>query len=284
MGKIATFKDFTYGQVYTFIAPTKDCSLNQCVIYEDFQVKLPTKYKITITVTFLDYIWLGLETKMCNQYSDICFIGDTNQTPYNFYQSMGDVSNNIYAYNGNSALQKFGFKIGEQAYRIGSLYTYAWFSLNGISNYPKQSDAYFPGYYYIPMIHNTMESLLFSGFTQEINTTTYGGGTKMLCNLPLYINLNPTATSKNNASWQLAYLYYGGQGYHSGYNSPHFEFKYDFMSNNFSMDTKYTKSSFQIIEKSHSSTYSPETDTQTIKKSINILNPVFTISVFDAKS
>lgn len=280
MGKIATFKEFAYGQVYTFSGTTGNYANNQLVLSENFVAKARSKYDIEVNLKFDGMIYLGFGSEIRTQGSrDACFMpAETSdyQTPYSFYNSFGSITSNSYM--GHPAQDKYGFKIGDVTYKIGSLYTNSWFQMSGLTTYSNyQTDSTQIGINYLPFISDAGNYTTFGTLNQTIYPNAGISYTEFA--IPLEMNQSPVATTLNNAVWSNALVYYNGVKYHSGYNIPHFMFKYDPSTNYCYTDMKYLKTGTDFIIESHESTYDSLTDTETIKLTVRIINPVFRMTI-----
>lgn len=277
MGKIATFKEFAYGQVYTFSGTTGNYANNQLVLSENFVAKARSKYDIEVNLKFDGMIYLGFGSEIRTQGNrDACFMPEGTsdyQTPYSFYNSFGSITSNSYM--GHPAQDKYGFKIGDVTYKIGSLYTNSWFQMSGLTTYSNyQSDSTQIGIVYLPFISNA-DSWTTFGTLNAILHPHVSNPNYVDFTIPLEINQSPVATTPNNAVWSNALVYYNGVKYHSGYNALHFLLRYDPTVNSCYTEMKYMKTGTDFIIESRESTYDSSTDTETIKLTVRIINPVF---------
>lgn len=281
MGKIATFKEFAYGQVYTFSGTTGNYANNQLVLSENFVVKARSRYDIEVNLRFDGMIYLGFGSEIRTQGNkDACFMpaGTSDyQTPYAFYNSFGSITSNNYM--GHPAQDKYGFRIGNVSYKIGQLYTNSWFQMSGLTTYSNyQSDSTQIGIVYLPFISDAGYATTFGTLTSTLHPSVSNNDYVEFA-IPLEMNQSPAATTSNNAVWSNALVYYNGVKNHSGYNNPHFIFRYSPLGNSVTTDQKYIKTGTDFIIESHESTYNSSTDTETIKLTVRIINPVFRMAI-----
>lgn len=281
MGKIATCKEFAYGQVYTFSGTTGNYANNQLVLSENFVMKGRSRYDIEVNLKFDGMIYLGFGSEIRTQGSkDACFMpaGTSDyQTPYAFYNSFGSITSN--SYGSHPAQDKYGFKIGDVTYKIGGLYTNSWFQMSGLTTYSNyQADSTQIGIVYLPFISDAGIWTTFGTFNATLHSHV-SNNNYVEFTIPLEMNQSPVATTLNNAVWSSAYVYYNGVKNHSGYNNPHFMFKYDPFTNYCYTDMKYLKTGTDCVIEKKESTYDSLTDTETIKLTVRIINPVFRMAI-----